>query len=91
METEIGVPKTEWNKIPLNKDLDTKNLNIQIINKNGLNILVGLRLMLGILMLYFLLSNIEDYDLEKIGPEIENHKYFPENVMLLLQKLLIKI
>ena len=73
VETEIGIAKTNWSEIPLNKNLDTKNLNIKIINKN----------------------NIEDYDLKKIGPEIENHNYFPEkcNVTLanVINKKLIKV
>ena len=35
VETEIGIPKTNWDEIPLNKNLDTKNLNIKIVNKNN--------------------------------------------------------
>ena len=31
VETEIGIPKTNWNEIPLSKNLDTKNLNIKIV------------------------------------------------------------
>ena len=38
VETEIGVPKTNWNEIPLDQNLDTKNLNIKIVNKNNMNI-----------------------------------------------------
>ena len=41
--------------------------------------------MLVILILYFFVENLENYDLEKIGPEIENHKLFPEKIMLQLQ------
>ena len=36
VETEIGIPKTNWDEIPLNKDLNTKNLNIKIVNKNNI-------------------------------------------------------
>ena len=35
VETEIGVPKINWNEIPLSKNLDTKNLNIKILDKNS--------------------------------------------------------
>ena len=35
VETEIGIPKTNWDEIPLIKNLDTKNLNIKIVNKNN--------------------------------------------------------
>ena len=35
VETEIGVPKISWNEIPLIKELNTKNLNINILDKNN--------------------------------------------------------
>ena len=31
VETEIGIPKTHWNEIPLSKDLNTKNLSVKIL------------------------------------------------------------
>ena len=33
-------------------------------------------------------KNIEDYDLKKIGPEIENHNYFPEKCNVTLAKVI---
>ena len=36
VETEIGIPKTNWDEIPLKKNLDTKNLKIKIVNKNNI-------------------------------------------------------
>ena len=95
VETEIGVPKTNWNEIPLNQNLDTKNLNIKIINKNNIEHLGGTSVNVGNPHVVFFVDNIEDYDLKKIGPEIENHKYFPEkcNVTLaqVINKKLIKV
>ena len=35
VETEFGIPKTNWDEIPLIKNLNTKNLNIKIISKNN--------------------------------------------------------
>ena len=35
VETEIGIPKTNWDEIPLSKNIDTKNLNIKIMNRNN--------------------------------------------------------
>ena len=90
VETEIGVPKTKWNKIPLNKELDTKNLNIPIINKNGVKHIGGTSINVGNPHVIFFVDNIEDYDLEKIGPEIENHKYFPEKCNVTLAKVINK-
>ena len=41
-------------------------------------------------MLFFFVDNIEDYDLKKIGPEIENHKYFPEKCNVTLAQIINK-
>ena len=35
----------------------------------------------------FFVDNIENYDLEKIGPTIENHKFFPEKCNVTLAKI----
>ena len=35
VETEMGVPKTNWEEIPLSKKLDTKDLKIEIIDKDN--------------------------------------------------------
>jgi diaminopimelate epimerase len=90
VETEIGVPKTNWNEIPLNQNLDTKNLNIKIINKNNIEHLGGTSVNVGNPHIVFFVDNIEDYDLKKIGPEIENHKYFPEKCNVTLAKVINK-
>ena len=95
VETEIGVPKINWNEIPLNQNLDTKNLKIKIVNKNNIEHIGGTSVNVGNPHVVFFVDNIEDYDLKKIGPEIENHKYFPEkcNVTLaqVINKKLIKV
>ena len=95
VETEIGIAKTNWNEIPLNKNLDTKNLNIKIVNKNNIEHIGGTSVNVGNPHVVFFVDNIEDYDLKKIGPEIENHNYFPEkcNVTLanVINKKLIKV
>ena len=36
------------------------------------------------------LDRIEEYDLKKIGPEIENHNYFPEKCNVTLAKVINK-
>ena len=88
VETEIGVPKTSWNEIPLNKDLDTKDLNIKIVSKNNIAYVGGTSINVGNPHVIFFVDNIEDYNLEKIGPEIENHKYFPEKCNVTLAKVI---
>ena len=87
VETEIGIPKTNWEEIPLSENLDTKNLNIKILDKNNKDTIGGTAVNVGNPHVVFFVDNIEDYDLEKIGPEIENHNFFLKNVMLHLLKL----
>ena len=90
VETEIGIAKTNWNEIPLNKNLDTKNLNIKIVNKNNIEHIGGTSVNVGNPHVVFFVDNIEDYDLKKIGPEIENHNYFPEKCNVTLAKVISK-
>ena len=90
VETEIGIPKTNWNEIPLIKNLDTKNLNIKIVNKNNAEHIGGTSINVGNPHVIFFVNNIEDYDLKKIGPEIENHNYFPEKCNVTLAKVINK-
>ena len=88
VETEIGIPKTNWNEIPLNKNLDTKNLNIKIIGKNNIEHIGGTSVNVGNPHVVFFVDNIEGYDLKEIGPQIENHNYFPEKCNVTLAKVI---
>jgi diaminopimelate epimerase len=90
VETEIGIPKTNWNEIPLNENLNTKNLNIKILDKNGKEHIGGTAVNVGNPHLVFFVDNIENYILDKIGPEIENHKFFPKKCNVTLAKVINK-
>jgi len=90
VETEIGISKTNWNEIPLSKNLDTKNLNIKILDKNNKEHIGGTAVNVGNPHLIFFVDIIENYNLEKIGPEIENHKFFPEKCNVTLAKVVNK-
>ncbi len=75
--TEIGVAKTEWNEIPLSKKLNTKNLNIKILDKNNKEHSGGTAINVGNPHIIFFVNEINDFDIKKLGPDIENHKFFP--------------
>jgi len=90
VETEIGIPKTNWNEIPLSKNLDTKNLNIKILTKNNTEHIGGTAVNVGNPHIVFFVKDIENFDLKKIGPEIENHKLFPEKSNITLAKVISK-
>jgi len=93
--TEIGKAKLKWNEIPLSKEIDAKNLNMKIIDKNNNEHLGGTAINVGNPHIVFFVKNIEDFNIEKIGPEIENHEIFPEkcNVTIaqIFNKNLIKV
>ena len=90
VETEIGIPKTNWNEIPLSKEIDTKDLDIKILDKNNSEFIGGTAINVGNPHIVFFVKNIEDYDLKKIGPQIENHEYFPERCNVTLAKVINK-
>ena len=93
--TEIGKAKLKWNEIPLSKEMDTKNLNIRIIDKNNKEHLGGMAINVGNPHIVFFVKKIEDFNIEAVGPEIENHELFPEkcNVTIaqVISKNLIKV
>jgi len=93
--TEIGKAKVEWNEIPLIEKLNTKNLNIKIHDKNNKEHLGGTAVNVGNPHIIFFVSEIDNFDIKKIGPSIENHKIFPEkcNVTIaqVIDKNLIKV
>jgi diaminopimelate epimerase len=95
VESEIGIAKTKWNEIPLNKNLDTTNLNIKIFDKNNKEFIGGTAINVGNPHIIFCVKNIEDFNIKKIGPEIEKHNLFPEkcNVTIaqVINKNLIKV
>ena len=78
VETEIGVPKTKWNEIPLSKEMNTENLNIKILDKNKNEFIGGTAVNVGNPHIIFFVNDIENYNIKEIGPEIEKDSLFPE-------------
>ena len=86
VETSIGSPKMNWNEIPLSKNSDTKNLGIKLIDKQNKEFIGGIAVNVGNPHVIFFIDNIDNFDLETIGPEIENHKLFAEKCNVTLAK-----
>ena len=95
VETEIGVPRFNWSEIPLTHDVDTKNLKIRIISKDNKEFFGGIAVNVGNPHVIFFVENLDNFDLNKIGPEIENNNLFPQkcNVTIAekINKNLIKV
>ena len=88
--TEMGTPKINWEEIPLNKELDTKDLKIEIIDKDNKKYIGGTAVNVGNPHVIFFVGDIENFDLEDIGPKIENYELFPEKCNVTLAKVINK-
>ena len=86
VETSIGSPKMNWNEIPLSKNSDTKNLKIKLIDSENKEFIGGIAVNVGNPHIIFFIENIDKFNLEKIGPEIENHELFPVKCNVTLAK-----
>ena len=88
--TEIGVAKTKWYEIPISGELDTLNLNIKINDINNNEYHGGTAVNVGNPHVIFFMNEIENFDITKIGPYIENHKIFPEKCNVTIAKVVNK-
>ena len=88
VETSIGSPKMNWNEIPLSKNSDTRNLKIKLIDNENKEFIGGIAVNVGNPHVIFFIENIDKFNLEKIGPEIENHELFPEKCNVTLAKII---
>ncbi|MDA7847268.1 diaminopimelate epimerase [Candidatus Pelagibacter sp.] len=87
VETEIGIPKINWQEIPLSKQLDTQDLKIEIVDRKNTKHIGGKAINVGNPHIIFFVDNIEAFDLKNIGPKIENHPLFPEKCNVTLAKV----
>ena len=88
--TEIGNAKIKWNEIPLSDESDTKNLNIKIKDVNNNEYSGGTAVNVGNPHIVFFVDEIKNFDISKIGPQIENHKIFPEKCNVTIAKVINK-
>jgi len=88
--TKIKNVKTMWNEIPLSNELNTKNLNIKINDLNNNEHSGGTAINVGNPHVIFFVNEIKNYDIAKIGPQIENHKLFPEKCNVTIAKVINK-
>ena len=71
---DMGLPETEWRKIPLAYEVNTLHLPIKLgplIDATGVNI--------GNPHCVFFVEDAESIDIEYYGPIVASHRLFPEN------------
>ena len=88
--TEIGNAKIKWDEIPLSNELNTKNLDIKINDLNNNKHFGGTAINVGNPHVVFFVDEIKNFNIEKIGPQIENHKIFPEKCNVTIAKVINK-
>ena len=83
----MGQPNFKWDKIPLLKEMDNKNLKIKINNIDGKKIEGGFSLSIGNPHVIFFVKDFNQFNLKEIGPKIESHSYFPEKCNVTLASI----
>ena len=73
----MGDPIFSWQKIPLSKNIDYKNINLKVGNEEFKD---GYALNVGNPHIVFFVEDCFKYNLKQIGPLIENHELFPERI-----------
>ncbi len=87
VETVIGIAKTEWKEIPISQKMDTKNLNLKIVDKNKNEYFGGTAVNVGNPHAIFFVDKLENFDLEDIGPNLEINKLFPDRCNITLAEI----
>ena len=75
VELEIGKPLLSYKDIPLSREINPADVTVEVNNKKFTG---GFCVNVGNPHIIFFVNNIDNFDIKKIGPNIENHKIFPE-------------
>ena len=87
VKINMGKPKFNWEEIPLSKNIDTKKISINIVEKEyG----YGFCLNVGNPHIVFFVEDCFKIDIKKMGPKIEHLKLFPERVNVTFAQILDK-
>ncbi len=77
VELKMGKPSFDWTQIPLTKKMDNKNIEINIDEEQFSE---GFCLNVGNPHIVFFVKDCFKYNLQILGPKIENYKLFPEKI-----------
>ena len=82
---DMGRPRFAWNEIPLREPFhDTRKIELQIGPIDAPILHTPSAVNMGNPHAIFWVDDIEAYDLERIGPLLENHPIFPERAKISL-------
>ena len=87
VKINMGKPKFAWKEIPLSENMDTKQINIDLLWKeHG----YGFCLNIGNPHIIFFVKDCSKIDIKKLGPKIENYNFFPERTNVTFAQVLDK-
>ena len=85
VKINMGKPKFGWEEVPLSESMDTKQVSIDLLEKERVS---GFCLNVGNPHIIFFVKDCWKVDIQKIGPVVENHHYFPERVNVTFAEVL---
>ncbi len=77
-EVAMGVPRFEWQEIPLAKEMDTLNLDLSIGPASRPVLSDPVALSIGNPHAVFFVDDVATVDIATVGPMLEHHPLFPE-------------
>ena len=83
IRVDMGMPKFFWKDIPLIKKVENINFK-QFSLKNGMAINIGNP------HIVFFVNNLDNINIEKIGPQIEKNKLFPNKINVEICQIISK-
>ncbi len=87
VKINMGKPKFEWKEIPISENIDTKQVSIDVLNKEyGYGFCVNI----GNPHIIFFVKDCLKINIKKLGPIIENYKLFPERINVSFAEILDK-
>ena len=87
VKINMGKPKFSWKEVPLSESMNTKQVSIDLLGKeHG----YGFCLNVGNPHIVFFIKDCSEIDIKKLGPEIENYRFFPERTNVTFAQILDK-
>ena len=75
---DMGRPRLDWQEIPLAERMDTRRIDVKIGPIDAPILFAPAAVSMGNPHCIFFVDNAAAYDLQKLGPLVENHPMFPE-------------
>jgi len=87
VKINMGKPKFNWEEVPLSESMNTKQINIDLLEKeHG----YGFCLNIGNPHIVFFVKDCSKINIKKLGPKIENYRLFPERTNVTFAQILDK-